>query len=145
MIQGVFKFFLVVAGFLTIITYWFSLGSLGAIFAALGGMFLGWSLQEPISGLAAWLLVSTIRPCRVGHRVQLPFYCLVGDVIRMTPLYTVLNQAGGSVESVEPSNRTVLIPNAMLFGALVINHTPKGQEELLKQAQTKMDYLESAS
>jgi len=62
MIQGVFKFFLVVAGFLTIITYWFSLGSLGAIFAAFGGMFLGWSLQGPISGLAAWLLVSIIRP-----------------------------------------------------------------------------------
>jgi len=147
MIQGVYKFVLVVVGFLSIVTYWFSLGSLGAIFAAFGGMFLGWSLQGPISGLAAWLLISIIRPFSVGDRVQLPSYGLVGDVIRVTPLYTVLNQVGGSVGSEEPSNRTVLIPNAMLFGALVINYTPKNQEELMKQSKKRMEpstSLESA-
>lgn len=138
MIKGVFRFFLIVVGCLTIVTYWFSLGSLGAIFAAFGGMFLGWSLQGPISGLAAWLLVSIIRPFSVGDRVQLPSYGLVGDVISISPLYTTLNQVGGSVGSEEPANRTVLIPNAMLFGALVINYTPKDQEELIKQAQSKM-------
>jgi len=139
MVQGVFKFILVVVGFLTIVTHWYSLGSLGAIFAAFGGMFLGWSLQGPISGLAAWLLVSIIRPFSVGDRVQLPSFGLVGDVIAITPLYTVLNQVGGSVGSEEPANRTVLIPNAMLFGALVINYTPKDQEELIRQTNKRME------
>jgi small-conductance mechanosensitive channel len=132
MIQGVYKFIIITVGILTLLSSWFSLGSLGAIFAAFGGMFLGWSLQGPISGLAAWFLVSVIRPFSVGDRVQLPSYGMVGDIVHITPLYTILNQVGGSVGSEEPANRTVLIPNAMLFGALVINYTPKDQRELVE-------------
>jgi small-conductance mechanosensitive channel len=132
MIQGVYKFIIITVGILTLLSSWFSLGSLGAIFAAFGGMFLGWSLQGPISGLAAWFLVSVIRPFSVGDRVQLPSYGLVGDIVHITPLYTILNQVGGSVGSEEPANRTVLIPNAMLFSALVINYTPKDQGELIE-------------
>jgi len=123
MILGLIKFAFIAVGIITVITYWFSLGAIGTIFAAFGGMFLGWSLQAPISGLAAWFLVSIIRPFTVGDRVQLPSYGLVGDVVSVTPLYTVLNQVGGSVGSEEPANRTVLIPNAMLFSALLINYT----------------------
>ena len=132
MIQGVYKFIIITVGILTLLSSWFSLGSLGAIFAAFGGMFLGWSLQGPISGLAAWFLVSVIRPFSVGDRVQLPSYGMVGDIVHITPLYTILNQVGGSVGSEEPANRTVLIPNAMLFSALVINYTPKDQGELIE-------------
>ncbi len=132
MLQGVYKFIIITVGILTLLSSWFSLGSLGAIFAAFGGMFLGWSLQGPISGLAAWFLVSVIRPFSVGDRVQLPSYSLVGDIVHITPLYTILNQVGGSVGSEEPANRTVLIPNAMLFSALVINYTPKDQGELIE-------------
>ncbi len=132
MIQGVYKFIIITVGILTLLSSWFSLGSLGAIFAAFGGMFLGWSLQGPISGLAAWFLVSVIRPFSVGDRVQLPSYSLVGDIVHITPLYTILNQVGGSVGSEEPANRTILIPNAMLFSALVINYTPKDQGELIE-------------
>jgi len=88
MIQGVYKFIIITVGILTLLSSWFSLGSLGAIFAAFGGMFLGWSLQGPISGLAAWFLVSVIRPFSVGDRVQLPSYALVGDIVHITPLYT---------------------------------------------------------
>jgi len=145
MLQGLFKFFMLIVGFLAIVTQWFSLGSLGAIFAAFGGMFLGWSLQGPISGLAAWLLVSAIRPFSVGDRVQLPSFGLVGDVVSVSPLYTTLNQVGGSVGSEEPANRTVLIPNAMLFGALVINYTPKDQEELIQQSRDRKKLPVSAS
>ena len=138
MIQGVFRFFLIVVGFFAIMTDWFSLGALGTIFAAFGGMFLGWSLQGLISGLAAWFLVSLIRPFSVGDRVLLPTYNLVGDVLSITPLYTILNQVGGSVGSEEPANRTVLIPNAMLFAALLINYTPKDQQELVAQSRKRL-------
>jgi small-conductance mechanosensitive channel/ribosomal protein L40E len=137
MIQGVYKFIIVTIGIITLISVWFTLGSLGAIFAAFGGMFLGWSLQGPISGLAAWFLVSVIRPFSVGDRVQLPSYGLVGDIINITPLYTILNQVGGSVGSEEPANRTLLIPNAMLFSALVINYTPKNQNELIELSKKR--------
>jgi len=145
MILGLIKFAFIAVGVITIITYWFSLGAIGTIFAAFGGMFLGWSLQAPISGLAAWFLVSIIRPFSVGDRVQLPSYGLVGDVVNVTPLYTVLNQVGGSVGSEEPANRTVLIPNAMLFSALLINYTPKDQEELIEQFRKKFEAQKPAS
>jgi len=138
MILNVVKFILIFAGAMVMITYWFSLGAIGALFAAFGGMFLGWSLQGAISGLAAWFLTSLLRPFSVGDRLQLPSYGLVGDVISVSPLYTTLNQVGGSVGSEEPAHRTVLIPNAMLFGTLVINYTPKDQDKLIEQFREKL-------
>jgi len=137
MMQGIYKFIIITIGTLTLISSWFSLESLGTIFAAFGGMFLGWSLQGPISGLAAWFLVSVIRPFSVGDRVQLPSYGLVGDIVNISPLYTILNQVGGSVGSEEPANRTVLVPNALLFSALVINYTPKDQKELIEMSKKR--------
>jgi len=137
MINGVLRTAIIFVGFLTVISEWFSLGTLGTIFAAFGGMFLGWSLQGPVSGFAGWFLISIIRPFSVGDRVQLPSYGLVGDVIAVSPLYTILNQVGGSVGSEEPANRTILIPNAMLFGTLFINYTPKNQEKLIEQFQKR--------
>jgi small-conductance mechanosensitive channel len=137
MINGVLKTGIIFLGSITGLTEWFSLGALGAVFAAFGGMFLGWSLQGPVSGVAGWLLISMIRPFSVGDRVQLPSYGLVGDVISVSPLYTTLNQVGGSIGSEEPANRTILIPNAMLFTTLVINYTPKNPEKLFEQFQKR--------
>ncbi|MBS7628190.1 mechanosensitive ion channel family protein, partial [Candidatus Bathyarchaeota archaeon] len=132
MLHGLVKFSFILVGLALIISNWFSLGAVGSMFAAFGGLILGWSLQAPVSGFAAWLLISIIRPFRVGDRIQLPSYGLVGDVVGISPLYTTLNQVGGSVGSEEPANRTILIPNAMLFSALLINYTPKHQEKLIK-------------
>jgi len=99
------------------------LKSLGTSVAALGGMFLGWSLQAPVSGLAAWVLVSLKRPFRPGDRIQFPSLALVGDVKDVGAMYTVLDQVGGSIGSEEPVGRYVLVPNAMLFSQVVINYT----------------------
>lgn len=145
MILGVIKAALVLIGVIAILSDWFSLGALGTLFAAFGGMFLGWSLQGPVSGLAGWLLISIIRPFSVGDRVQLPSYGLVGDVISVSPLYTVLNQVGGSVGSEEPANRTILIPNALLFSTLVINYTPKEQERLIELFRKRFEKGEGTS
>ncbi|MBS7641514.1 MAG: mechanosensitive ion channel family protein [Candidatus Bathyarchaeia archaeon] len=139
MINNVIKAVLILIGVISILSDWFSLGALGSVFAAFGGMFLGWSLQAPITGIAGWLLISIIRPFSVGDRVQLPSYGLVGDVVAVTPLYTILNQVGGSVGSEEPVNRTILIPNAMLFSTLIINYTPKEQEKLIEQFRKKFE------
>lgn len=124
MVTGFWRFVVVFAAALALLTVYFGLGTVATVVGAFGGMFLGWSLQQPVSGFAAWFLMSAKRPFRVGDRVQLPSYGLVGDVTDVGPMYTVLNQVGGAVGSEEPVGRDILIPNAMLFANLVINYTP---------------------
>lgn len=122
----------------------YALGSLrafGALFAMFGGMLLGWSLQAPVSGFAAWILVSVKRPFRPGDRIQFPSLALVGDVIDMGAMYTVLDQVGGGVGSEEAIGRHILIPNAMLFSQVVINYTVKQEAAyMLDEVIVRMTY-----
>jgi small-conductance mechanosensitive channel len=129
MIVGFWRVSVIFLTILSVLSFYYQLGVIAAVIGAFGGMFLGWSLQQPVSGFAAWVLVTIKRPFRVGDRIQLPSHGLVGDVVDVGPMYTVLNQVGGAVGSEEPVGRHVLIPNSMLFGNLVINYTPKIQEE----------------
>lgn len=99
------------------------LGAVGQFFTLFGGMILGWSLQAPVSGVAAWALVSIKRPFRPGDRVQFPSLGLTGDVQEVGIMYTVLNQVGGSISSEEAVGRFILVPNAMLFSQVAINYT----------------------
>lgn len=103
----------------------------GSFFSLFGGMLLGWSLQGPVSGVAAWILVTLKRPFRIGDRVQFPSLGLTGDVMQLTAMYTTLNQVGGAIGSEEAVGRSILIPNAMLFSNVVINYT----------AQTETSYI----
>lgn len=100
-----------------------SLGTFGTFFSLFGGMLLGWSLQAPVSGFAAWILVSLKRPFRPGDRVQFPGLGLTGDVKETGPMYTYLDQVGGTIGSEEAVGRYILVPNAMLFSQVVINYT----------------------
>jgi len=99
------------------------LGTFTTAFSLFGGMLLGWSLQAPVSGFAAWVLVSLKRPFRPGDRVQFPTLGLTGDIKDIGPMYTVLNQVGGSIASEEAVGRYILVPNAMLFSQVAINYT----------------------
>ena len=99
------------------------LGTFGTLFSLFGGMVLGWSLQAPVSGFAAWLLVSIKRPFRPGDRIQFPNLGLTGDVKDIGPMYIVLDQVGGTVGSEEAVGRYILVPNALLFSQVVINFT----------------------
>ncbi|MFA5859150.1 MAG: ParB N-terminal domain-containing protein [Elusimicrobiota bacterium] len=103
-----------------------SLGKLtafGTFLSLFGGMLLGWSLQAPVSGFAAWVLVSLKRPIRPGDRVQFPSLGLIGDVKGFDIMHTTLNQVGGTVGSEEAVGRYILVPNAMLFSQVIINYT----------------------
>jgi small-conductance mechanosensitive channel len=125
MLTGVLR---VVAGIAVLAAVLYLFGQLQAVGTALGafsGLLLGWALQAPVSGMAAWIMISLKRPFRVGDRVQLPSLGLVGDVVDLNPMYTVLNQVGGAVGSEEAVNRPILIPNAMLFSQVVINYTAR--------------------
>jgi len=137
MIVGFWRVIVIFLTVLSVLSFYFELGAIGAIIGAFGGMFLGWSLQQPVSGFAAWVLVTIKRPFRVGDRIQLPSHGLVGDVSDVGPMYTVLNQVGGAVGSEDPVGREILIPNPMLFGNLVINYTPRIREEALTPATDK--------
>lgn len=109
---------------LVVILYGFGfLEKAGALFMLFGGMLLGWSLQGPVSGFAAWVLVSMKRPFRPGDRVQFPSLELTGDIKDIGAMYLQLNQVGGSIASEEAVGRNILIPNAMLFDQVVINYT----------------------
>ena len=94
-----------------------------SFFTIFGGMLLGWSLQAPVSGMAAWVMVILIRPYRIGDRIQFPTLGLIGDVVKFSSMYLTLNQVGGSIGSEDPVGRMVHVPNAMLFGQVVINYT----------------------
>mgnify|MGYP000685405913 CR=1 FL=1 len=99
------------------------IAAFGSFFALFGGMLLGWSLQAPVSGFAAYILVSLKRPFRPGDRIQFPNLGLTGDVKDIGVMYTVLDQVGGSIGSEEAVGRHILVPNAMLFSQVVINYT----------------------
>jgi small-conductance mechanosensitive channel len=115
-----------IIGMILVLAYGFGrLGTFGTLFSMFGGMLLGWSLQAPVSGFAAWLLVSIKRPFRPGDRVQFPSLGLTGDVQEIGPMYVMLDQVGGAVGSEEAVGRYILVPNAMLFSQVVINYTIK--------------------
>ena len=117
------------------------LGAFGQFFTLFGGMILGWSLQAPVSGFAAWALVSIKRPFRPGDRVQFPGLGLTGDVEGVGLMYTVLNQVGGSISSEEAVGRHILVPNAMLFSQVAINYTVTQEAAyMLDEVVVRMTY-----
>ena len=95
-------------------------------FAAMGlglgflGMILGWSLQRPVTGLAAWIMVMAKRPFQIGDRII--FQGVTGDVLDISPTHILLGEVGGTIPGEEASKRIILIPNALLFDQMVINY-----------------------
>ena len=101
--------------------------SLSGSFATLGisaaflGMILGWSLQAPVTGIAAWLMIILKRPFKIGDRIIIAG--VIGDVTDINLTHIVLNQVGGTIGGEEKSGRGVLIPNATLFQQVIYNYT----------------------
>jgi small-conductance mechanosensitive channel len=107
-------------GILAVISLSGSLSALG-LSAGFFGMMLGWSLQAPVTGIAAWLMIILKRPFRVGERVIIAG--IVGDVTNITLTHVILDQVGGTIGSEDRSGRGVLIPNAILFQSVIYNYT----------------------
>ena len=109
-----------------IISFSGSLATLG-ISAAFLGMVLGWSLQAPVTGIAAWLMIILKQPFKIGDRVIIAG--IIGDVVDITLTHVLLNQVGGTIGGEEKSGRGVLIPNATLFQQIIYNYTLEGGPE----------------
>ncbi|MCY3021616.1 MAG: mechanosensitive ion channel [Planctomycetota bacterium] len=125
MVARIYKLVAAIGIVLSLIYASGKLENVGTALAAFGGMLAGFSLQAPVSGLAAWVLISLKRPFRPGDRVQFPTLNLTGDVQDIGVMYTVLDQVGGSIGSEEAVGRYILVPNAMLFSQVAINYTVK--------------------
>jgi small-conductance mechanosensitive channel len=131
--NGVWKFVIAV---LAVIAMSGSLRLLG-LTAGFLGMMLGWSLQQPVTGVAAWLMIILKRPFRIGDRVIIAG--TTGDVTDITLTHVILNQVGGSVGGEERSGRGILIPNAILFQNTIINYTLE-QEHMLDEVPVRLTF-----
>lgn len=125
-----------VIAILTIMAMTGSLRLLG-LTAGFFGMMLGWSLQQPVTGIAAWLMIILKKPFRIGDRVIIAG--ITGDVTGITLTHVILNQVGGSIGGEEKSGRGILIPNAILFQHVIINYTLE-QEFMLDEVPVRLTF-----
>lgn len=126
-------FFLLITGIFSYFGSWTGLGlTMGLMSAA-----LGWALQKPITGLAAWFMIVIKRPFEIGDRIIVG--SVKGDVQDITLTHIYLNEIGGMVPSEENSGRTIMIPNAVMFEQNIINYTYQG-EYVLDQVVTSVTY-----
>ncbi len=86
---------------------------------------LGWALQRPITGIAAWLMVIITKPFEIGDRIIIGK--VRGDVINITITHIYLNEFGGTIGGEETSGRVIIIPNSVLFEQNVINYTAQNE------------------
>lgn len=98
-------------------------GSLNGIGLSLGllSAALGWALQKPITGMAAWIMVVIKRPFDIGDRIIIGN--VRGDVEDITLSHLYLREVGGMVSGEENSGRIIMVPNAVLFEKEIINYT----------------------
>jgi small-conductance mechanosensitive channel len=131
--RGTWKFIIAI---LVLIAMTGSLRLLG-LTAGFIGMMLGWSLQQPVTGLAAWLMIVLKKPFRIGDRVIIAG--ITGDVTAITLTHVILNQVGGSIGGEERSGRGILIPNAILFQHVIINYTLE-QKHMLDEVPVRLTF-----
>ncbi|MAH50688.1 hypothetical protein CMI37_33015 [Candidatus Pacearchaeota archaeon] len=82
---------------------------------------LGWALQRPITGIAAWIMVVVAKPFSIGDRIIVG--ATQGDVANITLSHIYLKEFGGTTGGEETSGRIIMIPNSVLFEKDVVNYT----------------------
>ena len=138
-LQSLLKYAFMLAGIVFVIA---SLsGSLAAmgLTAAFLSMVLGWSLQRPVTGVAAWLMVMIKRPFQIGDRIIIQG--VRGDVLDISPTHVLLGEVGGTIGGEESSNRGILIPNAVLFDQMVTNYAVSEEAKyILDEVPVRVSY-----
>ncbi|MYK18923.1 mechanosensitive ion channel family protein [Candidatus Poribacteria bacterium] len=98
---------------------------------------MGWGIRNPVTNLAAWLLIILKKPYRIGDRIILGG--IIGDVEDISVMYTQMEQVGGTIGGEEKSGRSVLIPNQHLFRWNVINYT-RDEKYILDEVIIRLTY-----
>lgn len=98
---------------------------------------LGWALQKPITGIAAWIMVVTRRPFEIGDRIIIGD--VRGDVVDISLTHIYLNEIGGTVKGEENSGRVIMVPNSILFEQNITNYTSQN-EYILDQVTVTVTY-----
>lgn len=129
-------FFVFVLFLVLIISYTQSLTALG-LSAGFLGMALGWALQTPIVGVAAWLMVLIKKPFAPGDRVIIDG--IEGDVYDITVSHIYLEEYGGTTSDEERSGRFIMIPTGTLWTAKVVNFT-LNDDYVLKEVPITITY-----
>lgn len=132
-IKYVFLIFLVSIAFSSYANSWAGIGIGVGFFSAA----LGWALQRPITGMAAWIMVVTKRPFELGDRVIIGD--TKGDVSDITLSHIHLKEVGGTIASEENSGRIIMVPNSLLFEQKIINYTMQ-DDYILDEAITLVTY-----
>ena len=132
-LKYVLIFFLIFFAFSSYFGSWTGLGIGAGLFSAA----LGWALQRPITGIAAWIMVITKRPFQIGDRILIGD--TRGDVVDITLTHVHLSEVGGTIASEETSGRGILIPNSILFEQKIINYALK-EDFILDEAVSLITY-----
>lgn len=133
LIRYIFTFLIIIFGILSFV------GSLAGIGLAAGFITaaLGWALQRPIAGFAAWLMVVIKRPFEIGDRIIIGN--VSGDVVDINLTHVHIGEIGGTIAAEESSGRIIMIPNAKLFEEVIINYT-KDNENILDEVKFSVTY-----
>lgn len=130
-----YSFFIMLIVF-GILTYTGSLAGLGITIGLLSAA-LGFALQKPITGIAAWIMAVSKRPFEIGDRVIIGN--VKGDVEDITLTHIYIKEIGGIVNGEENSGRVILVPNSVLFEQNIINYTSK-DDFIMDQVKLAVTY-----
>lgn len=92
-----------------------------SIFAGLLTAGLGFALQRPIAGVAAWVMITIQRPFRVGDRIIIGN--VRGDVYDISLTHIYLDEVGENTAKGEVTGRNIMVPNYLFFEQNIINYT----------------------
>jgi small-conductance mechanosensitive channel len=132
-IRYVFLFLLLISAIFYYSGGWTELALTLGLFSAA----VGFALQKPISGVAAWVMIATRRPFEIGDRVIIGN--VKGDVRDISLTHITLNELGGLVQTEENSGRRIMVPNNLLFEQNIVNYTQQ-DEFILHQVIVSITY-----
>ena len=125
--------FLIIFAILSYTGSWTGLGvGLGLLSAA-----LGFALQKPITGVAAWIMIVVRRPFEIGDRIIIG--TMKGDVTDITLTHIYMKEVGGLIDVEDQSGRIIMVPNSILFEQNIINYTLE-DDYILGQVVTSVTY-----
>ena len=126
----------VILGLAIFFTYTESFTALGVSAGVIGAV-IGWALQKPIEGMAAFFLIVTRKPFRVGDRIDIEG--MKGDVTDITMTHLYIEEVSGTTAGQDRSSRIIVIPTNILFDKRIINYT-MNHEYMLDEVVTQVTY-----